>query len=127
MLPEALIARLADAAERIAEALEQLAAREQPGLDAEIARLVAAIYQAAGDEPLRATEIIDLARSPLSTRVALRQALAGRTSKALGKTLARYVGMPIDGLTIKRDSGRRWRICTSERAQRGSGFNPFRI
>ena len=120
------LARLADAAERIASALEQLAAQDQPGPDAAIARLVAAIHQAAGDEALRAAEILRLADSPLSTRAALRQALAGRNAKSIGKLLAAHVGIGIDGLTIKREPGRRWRICTSERGERGSRFNPWR-
>jgi hypothetical protein len=121
------LARLADAAERIASALELLAAQDQPAADAAIARLVAAIHQAAADEPLRAAEIIELADSPLSTRAALRVALAGRTAKSLGKLLAAHVGIGIEGLTIKREPGRRWRVCAFQREQKRNGFNPWRI
>jgi hypothetical protein len=117
--------RLADAAERIAEALERLADADRAGPGAEVARLVAAIHQAAGDEPMRCTKILELGANPL--RPALAAALGDRSAKALGKLLGRYAGIGIDGLRIERAPGRRWRVCAFERGERRGGFNPWRL
>ena len=124
------LARLADAGERIAAALEQIAARARPAPDARLAMLLGAIYQALGEAPFAASELARLADSPLSTRAALRRAIGGASAKAIGKALAQNAGALIDGMRLERiGEGRpaRWRVCAFERQQRQSVFNPWRL
>jgi hypothetical protein len=123
----ATLERLADAAERCALALEELAARGRAGGDARTARLAAAIYATLGDSDFGCAELVELASaSSLPTRRALQAALGDASAKALGKLLAEHAGAPLDGLRIERVGRRRWRVCAFETAQTRAGFNPWR-
>lgn len=124
--------RLADAVERIAAvgeraalALEELAARERPGADARLVRLVRAIFASLGDQEFVCSDVLALAAGP-APRPALRDALAGASAKGLGKLLAEHQAEPLDGLRIERVGRRRWRVCAIETARTRAAWNPWR-